>query len=108
MKTITLHCPVFALEQLASTLEAYANAAYPPGASECSQASRAALLDVVTSIYLQVATNKDEVTVSRRLRSHIKAALQYAVENQGAKPVLALLLKALSGETIAREEWQDE
>lgn len=107
MKTLTLHCPGFALSQLASSLEEYANAAYPPGASECSQASRAALLDVAASINLQVATKKDEITVSRRLRSHIKAALHYAVENRSTNPVFELLLKAVSGEVVAEDEWQN-
>jgi hypothetical protein len=107
VKTITLHCPGFALTQLASSLELYANAAYPPGASECSQASRAALLDTVASINLQVATKTDEVTVSRRLRSNILAALRYAAENESNNPVYGLLIKAVSGEVVAGDEWQN-
>lgn len=105
VKTITLNCPDVACKKLAYALEQYADAAYPPGASECSQASRAAILDAVASINLQCATKTGAVSVSRRLRSNIKAALRYAAENEQADPVYELLTREISGIAVNQADW---
>lgn len=88
-------------------LEIYADAAYPPGASECSQASRAAILDAVASINLQSATKTGEVSVSRRLRSNIKAALRYAAQNAQADPVYERLIREVSGTVVSQADWDN-
>ena len=55
----------------------FAHAAYPAGGSECAQVARYTLLNVAADIDTAIESNADEVTVSRRIRPNLKAALDY-------------------------------
>ena len=106
MKIIELDGPDSVLSKLAECLSHYANAAYPPGASECALAARAALLDAAESIKQQIEKNNFPVTVSRRLKTNIKAALSYCAEEDNNDSQYALLIKIMSGEVVAADEWE--
>lgn len=103
-KLITLDCPKEAIEILVNCITTYAHAAYPEGASECAQASRAALLDAALQIKRQAENNDFPVQFSRRLGTNIKAALLYCDETYN-KPQHELLIKAISGQKVNKREW---
>lgn len=64
-------------QSLSQCLRYYVEAAYPPGASDCAQVARATLLDAAQTIDSQVREQAGLIQVSRRLRSQLKAALEY-------------------------------
>ena len=71
-------------------LVAYANAAYPPGGSECSQASNQTLKDIASRINQSHVT---AVEIKKRQMPMIKAAIRWfydpqskSVEMQGIDP----------------------
>ena len=103
-KLISLCCPTEAILILVKCLNSYAEAAYPKGASECSQASRAALLDAALKIKLQCDNKQFPVNFSRRLSTSLKAALIYCDENH-KNPLHDLLIKAISGDEVKKSEW---
>ena len=74
---MTLHAPYPAIELISQAMQTYANAAYPPGGSECAQSAREALLVASDSLIKQFDAATNTSTVSRRLRSHIRAAVEY-------------------------------
>ena len=56
----------------------YVEAAYPSGCSECGQVARAALIDAVEKLESDFIANDGQYgEISRRLRSHLKAAFKY-------------------------------
>jgi len=105
MKTVTLKCPQHAAMKLGHCLQHYADAAYPPGASECAQASRAALFGAAESILTQSNNDSESIDISRRLRTNIKAALTYCEQQSEDKKIYQQLLKTLSGEAVSKDEW---
>lgn len=116
MKTISLSGPVPALQTISEVIQHYANAAYPAGGSECAQTARAGLLDTAEKINQQIEQGLMPVTISRRIKSHIKAAIQYYLqtsaeqnlEQESSTPFLhrsQLMLAMLDGKSIADDEW---
>lgn len=113
MKTISLTGPVPALQMLSEVIQHYADAAYPVGGSECAQTARAGLLDTVEKINQQIEQGLLHVTISRRIKSHIKAAIQYYLQmfaepNLEKEPALhrsQLMLAMLDGKSVADDEW---
>lgn len=108
MKELVLHCPPVIIDLLNDAIQIYAQAAYPPGGSECAQSAREALL--VTAQKLLQDFNSDSGTskMSRRIRSHVKAALEYYFEiHPGYSTQQQLLVsRVLAGETVTLEQWQ--
>ncbi len=105
--------PVPALQAMSIAIQGYADAAYPPGGSDCAQTARAGLLDTAEKISQQVDLGYKQVTISRRIKSHIKAAIQYYLQvsaEQGCDTELTekrcrLLLALLNGQTVQDTEW---
>ena len=106
-KIITLECPEEVIEILVNCITAYAEAAYPEGASECAQASRAALLEAALHIKRQAENNDFSVKFSRRLSTNFKAALKYCDEID-TKPQHELLIKVISGQKVNKSEWRPD
>jgi len=77
-KTMQIQADRSLREELAAALRFYAEAAYPPGCSECGQAAREALLN--TEAQLLQDTDSGPVTISRRVKPRLKAALEYYCE----------------------------
>lgn len=75
-KKLTLACTEQEKTILCEAIRLYAEAAYPPGGSQCAQVARETLLDAVRSIDEQFAS-KGQAEVSRRLRAQFKSALEY-------------------------------
>jgi len=124
MKTILLTGPTSALRTLIEVIQLYADAAYPVGGSECAQTARAGLLDTAENIKQQVqlaepvgSADSDQkgamqVTISRRIKSHIKAAIQYYQQTSSepsgpSENRSQLLLAMLNGTAISNSDWQE-
>jgi hypothetical protein len=113
MKTIVMTGPKPAFQTLSKAIQQYADAAYPPGGSECAQSARAALLDTAEKIIEQIDNQKTDVTISRRIKSHIKAAIQYYLQvctEQDGDLVLEkmryqLMLNLLDSQPVHDEQW---
>ncbi len=76
-KTLLLQCDVTVRDILCTALREYAHAAYPEGGSECAQVARYTLLQAADTIEAGISDETGEVQVSRRLRTNLKAALEY-------------------------------
>ena len=92
-RTLILHCDNSIREILSRALREYAHAAYPEGGSECAQVARYALLSAATDIDAAIASDARELQVSRRLRTNLKAALDYHFD----------LIDAASGQASGRQ-----
>lgn len=109
MKELTLQAPWPLLESFGGLIRDYADAAYPPGGSECAQSARAGLLAVAERIEHQYDPGSGSVRISRRIKAHLKAAITYYVQLQDdaglpvAQQRAALLLACLDGEKIEPE-----
>jgi len=68
--------------QLAQALSSYANAAFPPGGSDCAQVSRETLLESARQIAAQAA-GATGAQLRRRQRTLFKAALQWYFSEEG-------------------------
>jgi len=70
-------CDAELANQLGQAIAAYAEAAYPPGGSECGQMAREALLDTA-----HLCANHDggELTLPRRQLAMLRAAVGWAGE----------------------------
>jgi hypothetical protein len=79
-KTISLHINAEQLAELVAVLHRYAHAAWPPGGSECAQASREALLTAAETMKEGFAEHPGEAYFNRRQRATFKAALEYHLE----------------------------
>jgi len=102
--------PASALLAMSEAIQLYADAAYPLGGSECAQAARAGLLDTVEKINVQVSQQQNPVTISRRIKTHIKSAIQYyhevnTEENELSAQRCRVMLAMLNGENIQDNEW---
>ena len=102
-KTLTLVGPPHLQTMLCAALRQYAEAAYPPGCSECGQVARAALMDAADKLESGFAATGSKAEVSRRLRAHMKAAVEYFCEQQGEAGLRACLDKFVSGEVISEQ-----
>lgn len=79
-KTLTLNAPTEQLTELIAVLGRYAEAAWPPGGSECAQASRDALVTTTEAMMKQLADHPEQVEFSRRQRATFRAALEYHLQ----------------------------
>lgn len=78
-KMLTIECQDNLREDLVTAITHYAYAAYPPGGSECAQASREALETLAQSIKPQTAdpVETSPFQIKTRQRSTIKAAINW-------------------------------
>lgn len=105
-KTIRIECPPAMLKVLSEAIREYAEAAYPPGGSECGQVAKQALLDAVDKLESGFAVSGGVYAeLSRRLRAHVKAACQYYAERHQRSDMGTLLLRLLDGEVINEAEY---
>ena len=113
MKKLVMTGPAPVFRTLAEAIQKYADAAYPPGGSECAQSAREGLLDTARSIFQQVNENYQDVIISRRIKSHVKAAIQYYVqlsmeleiEQDVATRRSELMLELLNGAPVQEQQW---
>ncbi|VAW93354.1 hypothetical protein MNBD_GAMMA21-967 [hydrothermal vent metagenome] len=110
MKTIILYAPPAAIQTLAEAVTAYVEAAYPAGGSECAQSAREALLSTVLTLRNEYDNDNRSVSISRRIKAHLKSALEYYPQTQAERRQLAeheasQLLKCLQGDIISQQEW---
>ncbi len=82
-KLMTLELNTGLQQTLCEAVRLYAEAAYPPGGSECAQVARESLLSAASSIDEQCA-DTGYARVSRRLRTQLKSALEYFTEVNAA------------------------
>lgn len=110
-KFIVLHCSRQLLDILLVALTQYAHAAYPPGGSECAQASRESLLNEVEKIKLSWKQD-NTAQMNRRIRVMAKSAVKYYCEglaeagNGHAEAREALLLAMIKGTHMTDEQYQ--
>ena len=76
-RKITLHCDVPVRDILCAAIRAYAHAAYPAGGSECAQVARYTLLELASQLDAAISGDCHSVTISKRPRAMLKAALEY-------------------------------
>jgi len=76
-KTFSLHCDAAVKGIVTAALREYAHAAYPEGGSECAQVARYTLLQAADTVEAGIRNEAGEVRLSRRLRTQLKAALEY-------------------------------
>ncbi len=83
-KTVRLSCSRELASGLATALRAFAQAAYPLGGSECSQAARAALLDTAA----QCEAHMDgPLVLRRRLMPQLRTAVRWSLSPDGPQGV---------------------
>jgi hypothetical protein len=105
-RILVLHCDNSIREILSRAIREFAHAAYPVGGSECAQVARYTLLNVAADIEDAIESNADEVTVSRRIRPNLKAALDYhfdlidAASGHGSVQQRELFAGLLKGEVV--------
>ena len=107
-RTLPLHCDPAIKELLCNAIRTYAHAAYPEGGSECAQVARYALLQAAEGIEASITAEHAEAVISRRLRTTLKAAIDYHFDRQDAATggaslrQRALFTGLLAGEPLTR------
>lgn len=71
------------LIELIAVLRRYAEAAWPPGGSECAQASRESLLSTADALEAALGKDPGSLAYKRRQRAVFRAALEYHLEHPG-------------------------
>ena len=79
-KTVRIACDGPTARKLARAIRAYADAAYPEGASECAQVARAALLDTASSCD---AHELGDLLMRRRQLALLRACVRWYFSEQG-------------------------
>ncbi|MGV6827728.1 MAG: hypothetical protein ACWA5Q_12215 [bacterium] len=79
-KTVRLQAAPEVLSLLATAIATYADAAYPPGGTECSQVARETLMDSARSIKAQAQNGVVEIRT--RQRRMIAAATEWFSDEQ--------------------------
>lgn len=82
-KTVQLRLTADASAAIAEAVAAYANAAYPPGGSECAQVSRETLLDSAKRIATAAG---NEVSIRKRHLPMLRAAINWYYGDEGPAP----------------------
>ncbi|MGD2081461.1 MAG: hypothetical protein PVF91_00750 [Chromatiales bacterium] len=109
-KTFVVRCAPGPRRVLCEAVRGFADAAYPPGGSDCAQAARAALLGVAEALK---STTAPETEVSVRVRAMLKSAVRWHFEQMEqatcrcAAQQRALALAALAGEAISDADLRD-
>jgi hypothetical protein len=83
-RILTLHCDVAIKDLLCRAIREYAHAAYPEGGSECAQVARYTLLEAASAVDAAITADHGEAVISRRLRTTLKAAIDYHFDRQDA------------------------
>lgn len=109
-KHLTLSAPAELLKELCEALRLYADAAWPPGGSECSQAARETMLNLVQGIEASIETGTP-ASMSRRSRATVRAAIGYyaeamSIEGQQFTARAALLETMLQGQAVAPSAYE--
>lgn len=105
-KVIHLQCSPNLAAAMTAAIRGYVAVQYPPGVSDCALAAREALLTVAQDIetVCQTATT---VTLSRRLRTMLKVAVNFYCEQRSEGKPRELgrnaMLAALQGEQVEDE-----
>lgn len=98
-KTMTLEASPEHLFELSRALHIYAEAAWPPGGSECAQASHEALTSTADAIAQAQQLTPGRAEFSRRQKATFRAALEYATEQtelEAKREIYQTLLLMLS------------
>lgn len=101
-KTLSIDAGPLARQLLADAISTFAEAAYPPGASECAQVARESLL--TTAGILRTATARAEI--SSRQRPMLKQAIRWyfsEVSPQLTEDQVEALLGVLRGSPATDE-----
>jgi hypothetical protein len=108
-RILTLHCDVAIKDLLCRAIREYAHAAYPEGGSDCAQVARYTLLEAASAIDTAINADQDQAVISRRLRTTLKAAIDYhfdcqdAASGTGSIHQRAVFAGLLAGEPLSRE-----
>jgi len=103
-KLLRIECPPSLVQRLSIALREYAEAAYPPGCSECGQVARAALEDAAGLLEAGVNQSLPYMELNRRLRAHLKAAVEYYCQQPEQQVWQAVLQQLLSGEAVTQAQ----
>lgn len=108
MKELILHCPEAVVVLLHEAIQHYAYAAYPPGGSECAQSARESLLMTAEKLKQSYDARSGTSKMSRRSRSHVKAAVDYYFEQAPnySQTQQQLINSVLAGEAVTEVQWQ--
>ena len=101
-KTMTLEASPEHLLELSRALHFYAEAAWPPGGSDCAQASREALTSTADAVAQAQQITPGRAEFSRRQKATFRAALEYASEQtelEAKREIYQTLLLKLSPPT---------
>jgi len=71
-------------EQIAQAISSYAYAAYPPGGSECAQASHQSLLDIADKVYQ--SSFGAELILKKRQLPMVKSAINWFYSDDNDHP----------------------
>lgn len=82
-KVINLLCSPNLVAAMAAAIRGYVAVQYPPGVSDCALAAREALLTVAQDIETGCQT-AETVTLSRRLRTMLKIAVNFYCDQRSA------------------------
>jgi hypothetical protein len=100
-KTIRIPCDPETARAFAEAIRCYAEAAYPPGGSECAQVAHEALQDSARAIAAaHRVRGVDTIEFPRRQRAMLKAALDWYLEQ--AEVDLPETVRARLGLLLAR------
>jgi hypothetical protein len=73
-RIVEINCEAAIAKELSRALRAYANAAYPPGGSECGQVARSTLLDTAVTCEQQAG---DALRLRKRQLPILRAAVRW-------------------------------
>lgn len=113
MKTLEIQCSEGILALLCEAIELYAHAAFPPGGSECAQASRESLLAVNEQLRQSHGQGEGKAGFNRRARGLVKAAIQYHGQRiaehgeHSASHETAVLLGLLEGTPVSDPDLEE-
>lgn len=86
-RTVAIHCDFHTAARLAQAIRGYADAAYPAAGSECSQVSRAALLDTAA---LCEAHSEGDLMLRRRQLALLRTGARWYFSEDGPGDVESL------------------
>ncbi len=105
-KVIQFQCSPNLTTSMAAAIRGYVAVQYPPGVSDCALAAREALLTVAQDIETVCQTART-VTLSRRLRTMLKIAVDFYCDQRPASEAREqgrhAMLAALQGEQVDDE-----
>jgi len=107
-RILILRCDVAIKDLLCRAIRDYAHAAYPEGGSDCAQVARYTLLEAASAIDAAITSDHAKAAISRRLRTTLKAAIDYhfdrldATSGNGSAHQRAVFAGFLAGEPLFR------